>query len=95
MCCFLALLLLAGPRVGFIIFWLIPYGNAMVNNAFRTIVWPIIGLIFAPWATLVYTLVFPVADLDWIWIGLAAMVDIASYVGGATRRHDVSYYNGP
>lgn len=95
MCCFLALLLLAGPRVGFIIYWLIPAGRVMVNNAFNTIVWPIIGLIFVPWATLVYTLVFPVVGIDWLWVGLAAMVDLASYVGGASRRQDVnSFYTG-
>jgi hypothetical protein len=67
----------------------------MVNQAFNTIVWPIIGLIFVPWATLVYTLVYPVADLDWIWIGLAALVDIGSYVSGVSRRQDVnSFYTG-
>jgi hypothetical protein len=33
-----------------------------------TWIWPLLGLIFLPWTTLMYVIVFPVIGLDWLWL---------------------------
>jgi hypothetical protein len=87
MCCFLASLAFFGPRLAFLIYWLIPFGQLKVAAAFNGWLIPILGLIFLPWTTLIYTLVFPVFGLDWVWLGLALLADLVSYgAGGASRR---------
>lgn len=95
MCCFLSSLWLLGPRFAFLIYWLIPWGRLKINAAFDTFIWPFLGLIFLPWTTLMYTLIFPVYGLDWLWLGLAVFADISAYVAGAARRKDASFYRGP
>lgn len=83
MCCFFATLVLLGPRVGMLIYWLLPYGQAKINLAFNSFIWPLLGLIFLPWTTLMYVIIFPVFGFDWIWLALALFADIGSYGGGA------------
>ena len=97
MCCFFASLFFLGPRFAFLIFWLIPYGRLKVATAFNTWFWPFLGLIFLPWTTLMYAIVYGggIIGWDWLWLGLAFMSDIAGYVGGAARRKDASFYTGP
>ena len=50
------------------------------------------GLIFAPWTSLMYVLIFPLNGWDWIWLGLGIAADIASYIGGYHNRQQVPYY---
>ncbi len=94
MCCFFAVLLTAGPRLAGIIWWL--FQPARWSLAFSSVVWPILGLIFLPWTTLFYMIVFPggVVGFEWLWIVLGVVADVASHAGGATRRRDLSYYPG-
>ena len=95
MCCFLAALSLFGPRLAFLVYWLIPYGQLKVIAAFNGWLVPLLGLIFLPWTTLAYSLVFPVVAFDWFWLVLAILADIGGYVAGAARRRDASFYRGP
>jgi hypothetical protein len=89
MCCFFTTLILLGPRVAAIVWWLI---RPLVWNAtFSTIIWPILGIIFVPWTTLMYVLVYGangIVGFDWLWLALALIVDIASYGGGAFGNRD-------
>jgi hypothetical protein len=94
MCCFFTTLLFFGPRLAFLIGWLTPWGQLKVNLAFNTWIWPLLGLIFLPWTTLMYVLVFPINTFDWIWLGFALLADIAGYVGGAQNRQKVPGYPG-
>ena len=82
MCCMLTTLLMAGPRLAIIIWWLV--NTARFRFAFDNFVWPILGIIFAPWTTLAYVLVAPrgVNGLDWIWIVLGILIDLGAYTGG-------------
>ena len=57
--------------------------------------WALLGLIFVPWTTLMFTLVYPIVGFDWVWLGIAVLADISAYAAGAARRRDVSYYRGP
>jgi hypothetical protein len=57
---------------------------------------PIIGILFLPWTTIMYVLVFPggIEGLDWLWLGIGLAVDIASYGSSAwTNRGETSYTN--
>ena len=78
MCCFFATLMFFGPRLGFLVWWLI--APLRVNLALQDFNLPwlvgILGLIFAPWTILMYTIVFPLNGFDWVWIGLAIGADL-------------------
>jgi len=89
MCCFFTTLVFLGPRFAFLIYWLLV--PAKINAAFQTWIWPLLGLIFLPWATLMYVIVFPINNLDWLWVGLALAFDIAWYAGGAGRKRVPGY----
>ena len=82
MCCMLTALLMAGPRLAIIVWWLV--NTSRFRLAFDAWMWPILGLIFAPWTTLAYVLVAPrgVNGLDWIWIVLGILIDLGAYTGG-------------
>jgi hypothetical protein len=98
MCCFFAALFFLGPRMAFLVYWLLPFGQLKVNAAFNTWVWPLLGLIFLPWTTLMYVIVVGPGGLvgfDWLWMGLAVLADIAAYGASAARRRDASFYRGP
>ncbi len=83
MCCLFTTLVLLGPRFVNIIWWLAQ--PLRWQATFSTWIWPALGIIFLPWTTLMYVLLAPagIYGLTWLWIGLAVVVDIASYTGGA------------
>jgi len=98
MCCFLTILLLLGPRVGGAIWWLampLIWSTAFNGSWF----WPLLGLIFLPWATLMYVLVAGnggVTGFEWVWVGLGVLADIASYGGGGYgNREHLPMYSTP
>ena len=97
MCCFFAALLFFGPRLGFLVWWLI--APVRVNAALQNFNLPwlvsILGLIFAPWTILMYTIIFPLNGFDWIWMLFAIGADVASYIGGYRNRQQVPGYTGP
>lgn len=92
MCCFFSVLIFFGPRLGFLVYWLI--NPVRVNLVFNTFIWPLLGLIFLPWTTLMYLLVFPITTFDWIWLAIALLIDLASYGGGAYNRRRIPGYSG-
>jgi len=86
MCLFFVLLAL-GPRAAIVVWWLVD--PIRWNATFSSVVWPILGVLFAPWTTLTYALVAPggVNGFDYAWIGIAVLIDIASYsTGGVYAR---------
>jgi len=84
MCCFFTLLLFLGPRIAGAFWWL--FQPARWSLAFNgSWIWPILGLIFLPWATIMFVLVAPggVNGLfEWGFLILALIIDIGSYTGG-------------
>lgn len=93
MCCFLVTLFALGPRFAFLVYWL--FRPAVVQTTFNTWIWPLLGLIFLPWTTLMWVLVYGVNGIvgfDWVWVGLALVADIATYTSGAYKRRDASFY---
>ena len=91
MCCLFATLVMFGPRLGILVWWL--FQPWRFNMAFNTFIWPFLGFLFLPWTTLMYLVVFPggVTMFDWIWLGLGVLADIASYGSGYRGRQDIPY----
>jgi hypothetical protein len=88
MCCLFTTLVLFGPRLAILVWWLID--PVRWNQAFATFLWPLLGFLFLPWTTLMYVIVFPggVTGFDWVWLILMFIADIASYTGGAYGNRD-------
>jgi len=80
--------MLLGPRAAILIWWI--WQPARWELAFASWVWPVVGFIFAPWTTMSYVLVAPggVQSLDWIWIVLGVIADVAFWSGGAWGNRD-------
>ena len=97
MCCFFTALVFFGPRLGFLVYWLI--AQPMVNRALAVFNFPfvvgLLGLIFLPWTMLMYVIIFPIDGFDWIWLGFGVMADVFSYVGSYHNREQVPGYTGP
>ena len=94
MCCFFVSLLFFGPRLAFLVYWL--FAQVRVAAAFATFNFPwlvgILGLIFLPWTTLMYVLIFPLNGFDWVWLGFGVLADIAGYMGAYGKRRAVPGY---
>jgi len=92
MCCFYTILIFLGPRIAGPIWWLVQPArwSAAFNN---NILWPILGIIFVPWTTIMYVLVAPagVTGLDWLWLGLGLLADVAWWAGGGFRKRVPGY----
>ncbi len=86
MCCLVTIIVLLGPRLGIILWWL--FDMARWESAFNSIIWPILGFIFLPWTLLAYVLVVPggITGLDWLVLALGVVLDITSYSGGGYGR---------
>ena len=91
MCCFFTALLVAGPRLAILVWWI--YSPVYITNLFQTWIWPFLGLIFLPWTTLMYMVVAPgsIIGFDWILLGLGVFADMATYFGGYRERARVPY----
>jgi hypothetical protein len=88
--CLFIILLLFGPRTVIVFWWL--FQPLRWDATFHAFLLPFLGFLFLPWSTLMYVLVAPggVVGLDFLWMGLAVLADIASYAGsgvyGRRRR---------
>ena len=92
MCCFFTALVLFGPRLAALIWWLInPARFELVFNGWLV---ALLGFIFLPWTFLMYLIVWGttgwngIYGFDWVWMGLALFADIASYAGGGYGNRD-------
>ncbi len=96
MCCLFATLVLAGPRLGIIVWGL--WQPARWEATFDTFVWPLLGFLLLPWTTLMYVSVYPggVTGFDWFWMVLAVIFDIMSYGTSAYGNRDtIKSYSTP
>ena len=87
MCCLALTAGFLGPRVALFIWWV--FGDK-VDAAFSTWVWPLLGLVFLPWTTLLYVLVDiapgPIHVAGWLVIGLGVLLDLNSLAHAASSR---------
>ena len=85
MCCLVTTLLLLGPRVATLVWWLV--NPTRFNLAFNSVILPVLGFLFLPWTTLMYLAVWSpgqgVQGFDWVWLVIALLIDISADAGGA------------
>lgn len=91
MCCVALLAFGLGPRFALVLVWI--FGDR-VEHATDSWIWPLLGLLLAPWTTLMYVLVWGpggVNGAEWILVGIGVALDIASY-GARAAKGRTSYY---
>jgi len=85
--CLIVLMALIGPRVALLFTWIF---TNLVDRAFEGILLPLLGLIFLPWTTFLYVLVYNPIDgvsfLGWVIVVIGVLVDLGSYGAGARNR---------
>jgi hypothetical protein len=90
--CLLLLLMLISARITLVILWLF---TNLVDRAFDGWVVPLLGVVFLPWTTLMYVLLWSPAGgvngWEWIFVALGVIADIGSYGRGAMQRRTTSY----
>jgi hypothetical protein len=86
MCCFVLLFAALGPRFAIVAMWLF---GSRVDDAFSTWLWPLLGLLLAPWTTLMYLLAWSrpdgVTGAEWILVGIGVALDLATYAAKPAR----------
>ncbi len=86
MCCLALSMAFIGPRFAFVLVWI--FGNR-VEAAFSTWVWPLLGVLFVPWTTLAYVLVWGpihgVSGAGWVLVGFGVLLDVMTYSGRFAR----------
>jgi hypothetical protein len=79
------------PRLGLFIIWILR--PAFVDAAFDTFIWPLLGIIFLPFATLIYVLLYTpgigVTGWEWFWVILAGLFDIGQGAASYTQRNQI------
>jgi hypothetical protein len=85
--CLIVLMALIGPRVALLFTWIF---TNLVDRAFEGILLPLLGLLFLPWTTFLYVLVYNpvegVSFLGWVIVVLGVLADLGSYGAGARNR---------
>jgi len=80
------------PRFALFVLWVAR--PARIDAAFDTFILPLLGIIFLPFATLIYALLYtPGVGLtggDWFWVGFAAILDIVHWGAGITQRNQIA-----
>jgi hypothetical protein len=82
--CLLTLALSVSPRIILITLWLF---TPLVNQAFEGWLWPLLGFVFLPFATVAYVLAWnPVEGLSgggWVFLAGGLLFDIGTYAVSA------------
>ena len=84
------------PRAAVCLLHLLDHASRQVDAAFDTWIFPLLGLIFLPLATLLYAVLWTVGGLSgwaWFWVILAAVLDLAHGATAAASRSQ--YQSGP
>jgi hypothetical protein len=74
MCCLVGGAAIIGPRFALAIWWI--FGNK-VELAFDSWIWPLLGLVFAPWTALAYVIAWQPGGIDGNWDVLLIVLGIA------------------
>ena len=91
--CLLAMGAAIAPRLILIIMWI--FGER-INVVFDNWLWPLLGIIFLPYTTIMYVLVaFPggmVTGWDWLWVLLGLLLDVMKWGQIYNERNSTPYY---
>lgn len=89
--CLFAVLAAFSPRVAFLLVWAF---TDYVKIAYSGILLPILGVVFLPFTTLIYVLVYdPVAGISgwgWFMMVFAFLLDLSAYAGSVySNKHRI------
>ena len=80
MCCLVLVASGLGPRIVLVGIWI--FGDR-VDLAFGSWIWPLLGLLFLPWTTLFYVLMWSavggVSGAEWLLVALGVALDVGTY----------------
>jgi hypothetical protein len=79
------------PRLALFIIW--EARPVLVDAAFNTFLIPLLGIIFLPFATLIYVILYTpgigLTGWGWFWVILAALFDIGHWGASYTQRNQI------
>jgi hypothetical protein len=82
------------PRLVLLFMWII---GTRVKLAFNNFIVPLLGLIFLPYTTIMYVLVWSpgigVYGWDWVWIGLGVVLDVMKWGQIIDKRREIPGYS--
>ena len=90
--CLLALLAGMAPRVVLVLAWI--FGSRW-ELVFDSWIVPVLGIIFLPYTTVMYLLVWSPAGIsgfDWVWLGLGVVLDLMKWGLIGQNRKEVPGY---
>ena len=89
--CLFLLIAMLSPRLGVIVLWLF---TDYVNRAFDSWIWPLLGLVFLPWTTLMYVLVAAsvgnITFWGWMMVGLGFIADLGAHAQAYANRNQAT-----
>jgi hypothetical protein len=79
------------PRLALFIVWIAR--PKLVDAAFDTWIVPLLGIIFFPFATLIYVILYTpgvgLTGWEWFWVVVAGVLDLAHWGASFTQRRQV------
>jgi len=91
--CLIAFMVSIAPRLVLILAWI--FGTRW-DLVFSTWIWPLLGIIFAPYTTVMVLLVWSpplgITGFDWFWIGLGVVMDVMKWSQIAANRRGIPGY---
>jgi hypothetical protein len=92
--CFFGCLGMFAPRLVLLFLWIF---TGRVDRAFNGFVWALLGIVFLPFATLFYVLVYSVSShgpstSGWVLVLIGFLLDLGSYSSGYRDRRRMPYH---
>lgn len=92
--CFVALLAVFSSRLALLVLWV--FTNLVTRAFHHSFIVPLLGLIFLPWTTLLYVLVWTpthgVYGFGWFFVVLGFLFDLGSHSSSAySQRRRLGY----
>ena len=88
MCCLITVLLIFGPRLALLVWYLAD--QVRFSLALGSFWFSCLGFVFLPWTLLFYLAawnpVVGVSGFGWVLVGFGLLVDISGYAGGYGNR---------
>ena len=95
MCCATTILILFGPRLAILVWWII--NPALFSSAFNIWIWPLLFAVFAPFTMIFFLIAWNLSPgiscFDWVLIAIGIVLDVSSH-GGAGYRHRDRFIRG-
>ena len=94
--CLLGCLGMFAPRLVLLFLWIF---TDLVTRAFSGFFWPLLGIIFLPFTTLFYVLVYSVTNngpttAGWVLVFIGLLFDLGSYSSSYRDRRRLPYHPG-